>query len=60
MSSYARANVRIANEKNNRQIPMRASRGLKWVNKMYKLKRSVMIGSSRCLFSSLAVDVVAA
>ena len=41
MSSYARANVRITNEKNKRKIPMRASRGLKWENKMYKLKRSI-------------------
>ena len=29
MSSYARANVRITNAENKRQIPMRASRGLK-------------------------------
>ena len=41
MSSYASANVRITNEKNKRKIPMRASRGLKWENKMYKLKRSI-------------------
>ena len=41
VSSYARANVRITNEKNKRKIPMRASRGLKWENKMYKLKRSI-------------------
>ena len=41
MSSYARANVRITNDKNKRQIPMRASRGLKWENKMCKLERSV-------------------
>ena len=41
MSSYARANVRITNEKNKRKIPMRASHGLKWENKMYKLKRSI-------------------
>ena len=41
MSSYARANVRIINDKNKRKIPMRASRGLKWENKMYKLKRSI-------------------
>ena len=39
MSSYARANVRIANE---RKIPTRASRGLTWENKMYKLKRSIL------------------
>ena len=42
MSSYARANVRITNDKNKRKIPMRASRGLKWKNKMYKLKRSIL------------------
>ena len=36
MSSYARANLGIPNE-----IPMRASRGLKWENKMYKLKWSI-------------------
>ena len=30
ISSYARANVRITNEKNKRKIPARASRGLKW------------------------------
>ena len=41
MSSYARANVRITNTENKRQIPMRASRGLKWENKTYKLKRSI-------------------
>ena len=41
MSSYARANVRITNEKNKRKISMRASRGLEWENKMYKLKRSI-------------------
>ena len=40
MSSYARANVRTTNEKHNRKIPIRASRGVKWENKMYKLKRS--------------------
>ena len=43
MSSYARANVRITNDKNKRKIPMRASRGLKWENKMYKLKRSILL-----------------
>ena len=41
MSSYARANVRITNEKK-RKIPLRASRGLKRENKMYKLKRSIV------------------
>ena len=41
MSSYAGANVRITNEKNKWKIPMRASRRLKWENKMYKLKRSI-------------------
>ena len=41
MSSCARANVRITNDKNKRQIPMRASRGLKCENKVYKLKRSI-------------------
>ena len=44
MSSYARANVRITNDKNRRKIPMRASRGLKWENKMCKLKRSIEFG----------------
>ena len=44
MSSYARANVRITNAENKRQIPMRASRGLKWENKTYKLKRSIEQG----------------
>ena len=43
MSSYARANVRITNEKNKRKIPMRASRGLKSQNKMYRLKRSIAL-----------------
>ena len=38
MSSHARANVRITNEKNKTKIPMK---GLKWENKMYKLKRSI-------------------
>ena len=41
MSSYACANVRIINDKNKRKIPMRASRGLKWENKMYKPKGSI-------------------
>ena len=41
MSSYARANLRITNDKKKRKIPMRASRGLKWENKMYKLKRAI-------------------
>ena len=40
MSSYARANVLITIEKNKKNILMRASRGLKWENKKYKLKRS--------------------
>ena len=31
--------------KNKKKIPMRASRGLKWENKMYKLKRSIICGS---------------
>ena len=43
MSSYARANVRITNAENKRQIFMRASRGLKWENKTYKLKRSIAV-----------------
>ena len=42
MSSYARANVLITNEKKKRKISMRASRGLKWENKMYTLKRSIL------------------
>ena len=42
MSSCARANVRIINEKNKSQTPMRASRGLKWEKKTYKLKRSIL------------------
>ena len=41
MSSYASSNVRMTNEKNKRKIPVRASHGLKWENKMYKLKRSI-------------------
>jgi len=49
MSSYARANVRITNDKNKRQIPIRASRCLKRKNEIYKLKRSIDI--SRELFS---------
>ena len=40
MSSNARANVRITNE---RKIPTRASPGLTWENKMYKLKRSIWV-----------------
>ena len=39
--SSARANARITYEKNKRKIPMRTSRGLKWENKTYKLKRSI-------------------
>ena len=42
MSSYAHANVCITNEKNKKKIPMRASHGLKWQNKMYKLKSSIL------------------
>ena len=43
MSSYAHANVCITtNAKNKRKIFMRASRGLKWENKMYKLKWSIL------------------
>ena len=42
MLSYERANLRITNEKTKGKIPMRASRGLKWENKMYKLKRSIV------------------
>ena len=38
MSSYALANVRITNEKTEGKFP----RGLKWENKMYKLKRSIV------------------
>ena len=38
---HVHADVRITNEKNKRKIPMRASRGLKWENKMYKLKRCI-------------------
>ena len=41
MLSYARENVRMTKEKNQRQIPMGASHGLKWENKTYKLKRSI-------------------
>ena len=41
MSSYARANVRMTIEKNKKEIPMRALSGLKWENKMYKLRRSI-------------------
>ena len=33
--------LRINNERKKMQIPMRASRGLKWENKTYKLKRSI-------------------
>ena len=40
MSSYARAYVCINNKKNKRKIPLRTSRGRKWENKTYKLKRS--------------------
>ena len=41
MSSNARAIVRITNEKKQGKFLMRASRGLKWENKVYKLKRSI-------------------
>ena len=46
MSCYARANVRITNDKNKRKITMRASRGLEWKNKMYKLRRSILNSTS--------------
>ena len=42
---------------------MRASRGLKWENKMYKLKRSIGLHNSRCcraligVFGAAVVDV---
>ena len=48
MSSYARANLRITNEKT-KEIPMRASRGLKWENKMYKLKRSIELSQGKLI-----------
>ena len=60
MSSYARANVRLTNEKK-RKIPMRASRDLKWENKMYKLERFIRKGllqfsrSYIILFNSSAI-----
>ena len=41
MSSYARANIRVTNGKNKRQISMRAPHCLKWKNKIYKLKRAI-------------------
>ena len=47
MSSYARANVRITNDKNKRKIPMKASRSLKLENKVYKLKMSI----AKCLLA---------
>ena len=50
----ARANVRITNAENKRQIPMRASRGLKWENKTYKLKRSittVVVPTNMCIYN---------
>ena len=34
-------NVCITYEKNKRKIPLGTSRGLKWENKTYKLKRSI-------------------
>ena len=46
MSCYARANVRITNDKNKRKITMRASRGLEWENNMYKLKRYILNSTS--------------
>ena len=63
MSSYARANLRITNEKTKRKIPMRASRGLKWENKMYKLKRSiplviVKIGYFKIINNHLIINFV--
>ena len=44
LSSYACSNVRITLKKHKRKIPMRASRGLKWENKTYKVKRSNALG----------------
>ena len=41
MSSYARAYVCITYEKTKEKIPLGTSRGLKWENKTYKLKRSI-------------------
>ena len=55
MSSYARANVRITNAVNKRQIPMWASRGLKWENKTYKLKRSIREMFYNACFSSCSI-----
>ena len=51
MSSYARANVRITNDKNKRQIPM------KWENKMYKLKRSIERGNCQELSINLSKNI---
>ena len=59
MSSYASANVRITNEKNKMKIPMRASRGLKWENKMYKLKRSIVSLLKRSKMQFVVVVVIA-
>ena len=42
MSSYAHTNVRISNAKNKWKISLTASGGLKWENKMYKHKRSIL------------------
>ena len=47
-SSYARAHVRINYEETKGKFPRVASRGLKWENKTYKLKRS--IGRHSALF----------
>jgi len=48
MSSYARANLRITNEKT-KEIPMMASRGLKWENKTHKLKRSIELSQGKLI-----------
>ena len=39
---YARAYVGITYDKNKRKVSLGTSRGLKWENKTYKLKRSII------------------
>ena len=55
MSSYTRANVRITNDKNKRQIPMRASRGLKWERDLLiKAKSFYSVNTANSVLISLS------
>ena len=45
MASYARAYVQITYEKTKTKIPLGTSRGLKWDNKTYKVKKNLVLST---------------